>query len=310
MPLPTYRRTATQTAKDLAATYGLISDRMLEDFRSRVMKSGGHEWITGGNVDALANYNYAAEINASLKSMAIDLEATAPEIAAHLADQIRATISPQMDSFLERVLSGAPAGYVRPALRLVEMAPSYIRKGSLLDEKIYQIMQFRKGPPPIHHVLLERTRAEMQAMIGSGKSWADLVLGVQENCFGVSWRTEGTHPALPDKMGRIADPDYGKRRGYSTPDNPRGVLSDVERLVRTELREQDSAEKSAIIETWRDEGLAIGYRIAFSDGACDRCIEAFGDGEIYYADVGDGGPLPPAHPNCDCLVVGVIWNVQ
>ena len=103
-----------------------------------------------------------------------------------------------------------------------------------------------------------------------------------------------------------------KRIAVETYNNPKETNRDLARKLseRIDTFDKTRCRTIARTETMRASNLsnhiqaradgAMSYTVHCEDGACEHCIEEYGENEDTIYDINDTDNFPPYHPNCRC----------
>ena len=187
------------------------------------------------------------------------------------------------DRFIEHMAQKAPA-WVGASAPLADKWKAYIRKGTLVEQKLLEGAYKAGGIHSQHALLFEKTRAVLHANLNSGRSYWEIFTDIEKRVWGLDYTKTGAN---------------------------QGVMAWIKRLIRTEYQQ---AHNSARFDRAQAEPGIIGFTLLLDPQACPVCISAYG-ARNYFFDRKHGptmseSEIPPSgsHPNCHCTYGGDIWQ--
>ena len=129
----------------------------------------------------------------------------------------------------------------------------------------------------------------------------ELTKGVISECC-YTYVTNAT-TELQNDMRRIAIETYNTP-GETNKDLARKLSERIDTFDKTRCRtiartETMRASNLSNLVQAREDG-AMSYTVHCENGACDYCIETYGENEDTIFDINDTDNFPPFHPNCRC----------
>lgn len=292
MPTPQARIIASEKISDeiikkrLLIIYKRQFEKLKEDLLDRLNKYSafridGKTLWGGGENPAIA----AGAIAKAMKDLQGLFSKLTKEVPGAIDGRLDAAFLEQADAWLKTMAGKAPAWVKQTTPNLANEWAGYLRKSSLVEQKLLEGAYAEGGIHSIHARLYEKTRAVLTENLASGRSYNEIIAEVEKRVWGIDVAATG-----------IVD---------------QGALSWVKRLLRTEFQ---YAHNLARYEVGKSDSRIEGCYVYLENTACDLCQDELGGkpGEtvlLLWADIGGEENIPPAntHPNCHCSFVGYAW---